>query len=977
MDPAQRLTFGSYRQGYFDAHGAFVCLEEGLIHDDELVTRDPEGFACLQVYAETHLPATTSLRNPALLLWSRRDFLNHRLWDAIRGGTLIVGYNLAFDLTRLGTHAAPARGEMFDGGFSVTLYDYDAGGGQRRPNPHRPWLRIKPIDSKRTLMGFASRMERVKGKQRSARPGPPPRLLDLRHLVFALTDRKLSLEDAAAAFGLPDTKLPEVEHGRITERYIDYNRQDVALAVRVLERVRAEFDRHPLGLLPDWVMSPASIAKGYLRAMGVEAPLAKYAIPPEVHGAAMGAYYGGRTEVRVRRVPVPVVYLDFRSMYPTVNTLMRMWDLITAERIDVVRDCAGVRTFLARLTRDHLGSPALWPDLRFFALVKPAGDILPVRAQYDRNNPGTSIGVNPVRSYVPIWVAGPDLVASWLLTGRVPEILDAIRLVPRGKQEGLRAVALRGQIPIDPAKEDFFKRVIELRQETRARPDLPTEERDRLERLLKVLANSGSYGIFAELNAKPQSSDPIPVTLYGVEGGHPTTTHAIEEPGEFWFPPFAALTTSAARLMLALLEQRVTDVGGTIAFGDTDSAAIVATRRGGLIPCPGGAERMSHGVRAIRALSWAQVQAVIDAFVPLNPYDRDLVPDSILRMEQQNFDQAGRQRTLWAFAISAKRYALFTRGRKGKIEIVAAKEHGLGHLLSPLDAGREGREWIPALWEAIVREALGESLVLPAWVDRPAVSRITVSTTTLWRPYEAWNEGKPYGDQVKPMNFGLSLSVAVGGHPGGADPSRFHLIGVYERDPARWLAMEFYDRYSQAMYRVGVGRRTPGDRVQVNSIRDVVMAYRVHAEPKSLGPDGEACGRRTIGLLRRRPVRVASIVYIGKESNALEQVEQGLIHALEEVQPRLPAPASSAWDLIVRPALLHMELDYLASVAGTTERHVRFLRDGQRRPSLDVEQALQREALRWAREIVRRKLIDPDVRRLAEALIQWAGRVAA
>ena len=39
------------------------------------------------------------------------------------------------------------------------------------------------------------------------------------------------------------------------------------------------------------------------------------AFPKAVLGYAMTAYYGGRAECRVRRTPVPVVYLDFLSMY--------------------------------------------------------------------------------------------------------------------------------------------------------------------------------------------------------------------------------------------------------------------------------------------------------------------------------------------------------------------------------------------------------------------------------------------------------------------------------------------------------------------------------------------------------------------------------------------------------------------------------------------------------------------------------------
>jgi len=40
--------------------------------------------------------------------------------------------------------------------------------------------------------------------------------------------------------------------------------------------------------------------------------------------------------------------------------------------------------------------------------------------------------------------------------------------------------------------------------------------------------------------------------------------------------------------MLALLEHCVTQRGGTYVMEDTDSMAIVSTKKGSLIPCPGG-----------------------------------------------------------------------------------------------------------------------------------------------------------------------------------------------------------------------------------------------------------------------------------------------------------------------------------------------------------------------------------------------------
>ena len=75
-----------------------------------------------------------------------------------------------------------------------------------------------------------------------------------------------------------------------------------------------------------------------------------------------------------------------------------------------------------------------------------------------------------------------DLVASVLLTGQVPEVLEAVELVPVGQQDGLRTVALRGQVSIDPSREDFFRRLVEERQVARRRPDLPRLRRDRSQR---------------------------------------------------------------------------------------------------------------------------------------------------------------------------------------------------------------------------------------------------------------------------------------------------------------------------------------------------------------------------------------------------------------------------------------------------------------------------------------------------------------
>ena len=44
------------------------------------------------------------------------------------------------------------------------------------------------------------------------------------------------------------------------------------------------------------------------------------------------------------------------------------------------------------------------------------------------------------------------------------------------------------------------------------------------------------------------------------------------------------------------------------------------------------------------------------------------------------------------------------------------------------------------------------------------------------------------------------------------------------------------------------------------------------------------CGKRAVGLLQRRPVILSELVHIDKETNRLEEVEQGLVHDWDEVQ---------------------------------------------------------------------------------------------
>ena len=310
----------------------------------------------------------------------------------------------------------------------------------------------------------------------------------------------------------------------------------------------------------------------------------------------------------------------------------------------------------------------------------------------------------------------------------------------------MESTKLRGEVDVDPETQDFFRVVIEERKRLPKRTDISEIEKERLDKALKVLANATSYGIYAEMH-RQESDRKQTVTCHGIDAepfrcrvAHP------DVPGEYCFPPLASLITGAARLMLALLEHCVTEHGGTYAMEDTDSMAIVATERGGMIPCAGG----KRGI--VKALSWEQVDKISSRFAALNPYDRDAVPGSILKIEDDNRDpEAGTQRQLYCLAISAKRYALFLRDEHGNPVLLRKgvnnkedrwSEHGLGHLLNPTDPESEDREWIAQAWLRMIRKAMGLPTQSPSFEHQPAVGRTSITSPAVMRPLAKLNEGK-------------------------------------------------------------------------------------------------------------------------------------------------------------------------------------------------------------------------------------------
>jgi hypothetical protein len=418
----------------------------------------------------------------------------------------------------------------------------------------------------------------------------------------------------------------------------------------------------------DRVKSEAGIGKAYLKEMGIQPwRLMQPNFPPEIINIIMQTYYGGRSEVHLRRVLTQVLYCDFLSMYATVCTLMGLWRFVIAKGVNW-RDCTEeTRAFLASVTMRDLRKRKTWAKLRTLVQVIPDRDLFPVRGQYGGEARYT-IGLNYISSETPIWYTLADCINSQLRTGKPVRIVRALTFEPKAKQPGLRPVDIAGnsEFHVDPRSGDFYKRLIELRGSIKQRlKTCDPSERDSLDsqqQALKILASSTSYGIFVELNVEELNE--AAAALRYSDGGMPCTISVdkAEMPGSYFHPLLATLITGAARLMLGIAEQLGNAAKLDWAFCDTDSIAFAK---------PVNMEDSEFRDRVHEIRNW---------FNALNPYEG---AGNLLKFEDVNFKLLDGKTTqelgpLYVWAISAKRYALFNIDEFGRPVLRKASAHGLG-----------------------------------------------------------------------------------------------------------------------------------------------------------------------------------------------------------------------------------------------------------------------------------------------------------
>lgn len=972
-DVEQRLLFGTYR-----LYRERALVEEGVFYADDLSHTD-KARICRWAIARGVEYCTQ-----ASFYW------NHVRHIGTDGG-LLVAFNAPFDLATIMPISRPAgkrkQKGRFLGGFTLNT-EWKGRDGSRKRLPHP--LAVKRLNAHSSIFDI----------------GSSGRVLDVRTLHWALTNQGGSLATIAESLQTEHRKTSLDAYGTISNEALDYARNDVVVTAECLWKLAEEYERHPITLHPADALSPAAIAKAYYNAMGVSPLRDRFAaFPNDTAGATFSAYYGGRVEARIVRQPVPIVKLDAISMYPTIFVLLGLWPFVIADAIEHMDATESIRSFLDTVTYDALLDPQRWRDLCAVVEIEPEGDLLPVRATYSTGRP-TNIGLNQLHARGErLWYALPDLVVA-KLSGKTPRVLRAIRFQPGAPLKTLGEIALRGAMQVRPG-DDMARLTIELRKTVASDTTLTDDERGRLDAFLKVLANSGFYGIFAQVTRDESNGyDPayasalaawrervvelaqrmfdermaaqgpywealdacrgkitpdmrydakrkcwkvadefvdLPKALLRKNDKRPTSGKAYgnideitqhvrdatgdpdlttsdvldffrehpwppsrtlaqrlavaeiaaerpdaprtcvqvagracyesdvrypEYPGPFFCAPIATLVTAGARLLLGMMQHAVERAGGTVAYMDTDSAFVVATENGGLVPCAGGALHMEDGTPAIAALSWKQIESIRRQLGALVPYDRAVVGEHVFKLEDENFaldangdlDRTQREQ-LWLYALAEKRYAVYNLN-DGAVRLRDCKEHGLGLYLDPKGDVSHPKAWIGDVWQWVVEKALGSKPQRPKFFDRLAVARLVFSTPAIAKPFDDLS----LGTRIQPFRFMLTASA----HPHDASllGVRTRYVAPFERDPERWGALPWVNLYSHEP--LAHEART----LDLATIGQYIFEWEARARVvKMVSSQGKRVTSETRGLLVPMPIVATIVLQTGRETVDSEPID--------------------------------------------------------------------------------------------------------
>ncbi|SFM86951.1 DNA polymerase domain-containing protein [Nitrosomonas communis] len=847
IDPEKRVWL--YRQGTLTREALDRQQEMGIFYNPAEISEDE--LSIMKRYADLH----------KLKVYDEFDFIRKVFYPWVyQKQALCIGHNLPFDLSRLATCWGEAKSKFY-GGFWLTLCDC------RHDDScfDHPPVRVKSLGNKKALFDFRSQ-RKPSGKINRYRG----RFLDTTTFGRALLGPgDPSLAGMGKRFKANvQKKEGDVAHGApLSETYLRYATQYVAATWALYQAEREVYRQHGLTKAPWQIFSEASIGKAYLSDLGIPPFLKQHAaFPRTAIGQAMTSYYGGRTEVRIRFQPTEVIYTDFTSEYPTVNALMNIQELLLAQKIEVQPCLEEAQHLLTTISLDELLKKQTWPLLHSFVKVIPDGDLLPVRTNYGDQCAATNIGLNYVDSGPAVWYSLADALASKLLTGKTPHIVDAFKLVPQGRIK-TKVWNLFGDkhFTIDLEKDDLFARVIEMRADIKRQMKHQEQHSDEflyldgLQQALKLIANSTSYGVLVEINLDDSLDRAVPVKVYTDQCQH-SKTKALEEPGPYFMGPCGALIPAAGRLLLAMAEKLATNRGIDYALCDTDSMAFAR---------PEGMDRETF---------YAKLKEICDSFKPLSPYRNQ---PELLKMEDVNYFN-GKPEPLYCIGISAKRYALYNRTETG-YRIRKFSSHGTGGWMKPASYESTtpepcenvyklgGHRWMYDLWySAIEQIEQGKTRVTLAhlpFLSVPALTRVTIATANLLKRFKHIADIRPFSFMTMLPSLNLVELLSRIGNSFKTSSEQTQLETNHNGNLSELKGVAFYAPFAANFEDVRSQIRRMDnnelDNIEHKTLAECVLHYFSHPEAKAANPKG-------IGRLERQHLGIIEHIYIGKETHRIK-----------------------------------------------------------------------------------------------------------
>jgi hypothetical protein len=332
-DPGQALRFGTYQLRKADS-----LIEAGIFYDPDGVTESE--LALMKAFADRE----------GIAIRDRDSFVDEIFFHrAYRLNATIIGFNLPFDISRLAiTHDSArvptgANAHPIRGGFTFKLSH----------KKYYPNVRVKHMNSRAALISFAapmgqpdSRGQRGRGFKKQTKRG---HFIDIKTLSAALFAKSFSLKSLSEFLAVPHPKMEFDDFdGPVTDEMLGYGIRDAQTSWECYAALMERFKDLKLDCTrAEQVYSEAGIGKAYLKQMGVQ-PWRQIQpdFPSQLTANIMGSYYGGRSEVRIRRDVRQVMLCDFLSMYPTVCTLMGLWHFAIASELQWRDATAEAREFI-------------------------------------------------------------------------------------------------------------------------------------------------------------------------------------------------------------------------------------------------------------------------------------------------------------------------------------------------------------------------------------------------------------------------------------------------------------------------------------------------------------------------------------------------------------------------------------------------------------------------------------------------------